>query len=87
MEDANFKMSLGMYDGGSYGELEGFARVIFLSAVGFLIAVCVFFPNLLVAQLICAYRDVCKDMVGFVRLSRVMAVMETMPRVRKASSR
>merc|ERR1719356_962101 len=47
----------------------------------YIIATVIFLPNLLIAQLNCAYQATYLDMLGFARLNRGKIVYETMPSV------
>jgi uncharacterized membrane protein YgcG len=68
------------YPFASYEDLQD-EPVIFIVIVAFLIAVVIFFINMLIAQLNCAYKSIYADMVGYARLRRMDIVVETMPTI------
>jgi len=79
---ALFRMVIRAYDAKKYESLENdptLLVVVFL----FLIVTVIFFLNMLVAQLSCAYSSVYEDMVGYARLERAEKVVEVMPSVPK----
>jgi uncharacterized membrane protein YgcG len=55
--------------------------VIFIAVVAFVVVVVIFFINMLIAQLNCAYKSIYADMVGYARLRRMNIVVETLPNV------
>merc|ERR1719316_112961 len=55
--------------------------VVFVAVVAFLIVVVIFFINMLIGQLNCAYKGIYTDMVGYAQLRRMAIVVETLPTV------
>eukprot|EP00931_Biecheleriopsis_adriatica_P123584 TRINITY_DN9863_c1_g1_i1.p1 TRINITY_DN9863_c1_g1~~TRINITY_DN9863_c1_g1_i1.p1 ORF type:complete len:1235 (+),score=276.02 TRINITY_DN9863_c1_g1_i1:91-3705(+) len=76
------EMSIRMYSGSKFEEL-GESPWTLLQCIGFVIVVVVFFFNVLIAQLSCAYQQVYKDMVGYARLNRMDIIVDTMPGISK----
>merc|ERR1719247_2454863 len=58
--------------------------LLFTLVVVYLIATMIFFLNMLIAQLSCAYSSVYKDMVGYARLERAETIVGIMPTVSKS---
>jgi hypothetical protein len=73
---------MGMYDSTKYAVFRDEPVVLFMIIV-FGIVTVVFFMNMLIAQLSCAYSAVYEDMVGYARLERADTIVEIMPQVQK----
>jgi len=76
------RMFMGMYDSKRYEVLheDPIAEVMVFV---FCIITVIFFLNMLVAQLSCAYSAVYEDMVGYARLERADTIVELMQTVQK----
>merc|ERR550537_1292328 len=70
------------YDAKRYEVLEE-EPTLLLMVIIFCILTIVFFLNMLIAQLSCAYSSVYEDMVGYARLERAETIVEIMPSVPK----
>ena len=65
-----------MLDVKTYNEVHDTEPVVLTVLWGFMIASVIFFVNMLVAQLTCAYDSVYADMVGYARLNRILIIVE-----------
>jgi hypothetical protein len=72
------EISMKMYSGSHFEEYEKDPMVLVVVLL-FIIAVCVFLINMLIAQLTCAYEAVYIDMVGYARLERIEIIVTMMP--------
>jgi hypothetical protein len=72
------EISMNMYDGEHFEKYEKDPMVL-VAVFVFLIAVCIFLMNMLIAQLTCAYESVYIDMVGYARLERIEIIVTMMP--------
>merc|ERR1719321_754499 len=73
---------MGTYDAQRYAAFRD-DPVLLLMVFVFCLATVIFFLNLLIAQLSCAYSSVYEDMVGYARLERAEIIVEIMPSVQK----
>merc|ERR1719265_89167 len=80
---ALFRMVMRAYDAQHYETLEKEPTLLILVFV-FMIVTVIFFLNMLIAQLSCAYGSVYADMVGYARLERAEKTVEIVPSVPKA---
>jgi len=71
-----------MYDYKRYSVLDEDPIVLFMVFV-FCIITVIFFLNMLIAQLSCAYTKIYEDMVGYARLERADTIVEIMSSVQK----
>merc|ERR1719265_176844 len=76
------RMVLAAFDAQRYAALES-EPVLFIMVFVFCIITVIFFLNMLIAQLSCAYSSVYQDMVGYARLERAEIIVEIMPSVQK----
>merc|ERR1719421_1302965 len=74
------RIVMGAYDAKRYAALEE-EPVLFAMVFVFCIVTIIFFLNMLIAQLSCAYSSVYEDMVGYARLERAETIVEIMPSV------
>lgn len=58
---------------------------VFCCLAIFVIGTNLFFLNIFVAQLICAYQSMHKDMMGYAELERICMICSTLPKVRKTA--
>jgi len=79
---AFIRMVLGAYDAKRYERLHLDPILEYLVFIYCVVSV-IFFLNMLIAQLSCAYSSVYEDMVGYARLERADTVVEVMPQVPK----
>jgi uncharacterized membrane protein YgcG len=77
---ALFRMVLRAYDVKKYEDLES-DPMLLVVVFFFLVVTVLFFLNMLIAQLSCAYSSVYEDMVGYARLERAEKIVEIMPSV------
>merc|ERR1719395_314671 len=73
-------MVLGAFDAKRYEALHKDPLLEYLVFV-FCVVTVIFFLNMLIAQLSCAYSSVYEDMVGYARLERAETIVEIMPSV------
>jgi len=73
-------VALGMLDGSQFDTIQE-DPYLFCAMLCFIISTVIFLPNLLIAQLACAYQSTYKDMLGYARLGRCHVITETMPLV------
>ena len=71
------------YDPEHYEKIESEPTLLVMVFV-FLIVTVIFFLNMLIAQLSCAYGSVYADMVGYARLERAEKTVEIVPSVSKS---
>merc|ERR1719335_25888 len=76
------RIVMGAYDAQRYAALEE-EPVLLVMVFVFCIVTVIFFLNMLIAQLSCAYSSVYEDMVGYARLERAETIVEIMPSVPK----
>jgi len=76
------RMFMGMYDSKKYEVLHK-DPIAELMVFVFCIITVIFFLNMLIAQLSCAYSAVYVDMVGYARLERAETIVEIVPSVPK----
>jgi len=62
-------------------DADGNVPVILIGTYVFLLMTVIFFSNLLIAQLCCAYDSVYTNMVGYARLKRMNIIVESIPKV------
>merc|ERR1711939_1127306 len=74
------RIVMGAYDAKRYEDLEHEPVLLFMVFI-FCIVTVIFFLNMLIAQLSCAYSSVYEDMVGYARLERAETIVEIMPSV------
>merc|ERR1719421_2078974 len=74
------RIVMGAYDAKRYAALEE-EPVLFAMVFVFCVVTVIFFLNMLIAQLSCAYSSVYEDMVGYARLERAETIVEIMPSV------
>merc|ERR1719335_233173 len=74
------RIVMGAYDAQRYAALEE-EPVLLVMVFVFCIVTVIFFLNMLIAQLSCAYSSVYEDMVGYARLERAETIVEIMPSV------
>jgi len=74
------RIVMGAYDATRYAALESEPVLLFMVFV-FCVVTVIFFLNMLIAQLSCAYSSVYEDMVGYARLERAETIVEIMPSV------
>merc|ERR1719408_232334 len=79
---ALLRIVMGAYDAQRYAALES-EPVLLIMVFVFCVVTVIFFPNMLIAQLSCAYSSVYEDMVGYARLERAETIVEIMPSVPK----
>merc|ERR1719421_1311340 len=79
---ALLRIVMGAYDATRYAALES-EPVLLVMVFVFCIVTVIFFVNMLIAQLSCAYSSVYEDMVGYARLERAETIVEIMPSVPK----
>merc|ERR1712070_344775 len=77
---ALLRIVMGAYDAQRYAALESEPVLLFMVFV-FCVVTVIFFVNILIAQLSCAYSSVYEDMVGYARLERAETIVEIMPSV------
>merc|ERR1712070_562940 len=77
---ALLRIVMGAYDAQRYAALESEPVLLFMVFVYCVVTV-IFFVNMLIAQLSCAYSSVYEDMVGYARLERAETIVEIMPSV------
>merc|ERR1719386_112495 len=77
---ALLRIVMGAYDAKRYAALEE-EPVLLVMIFIFCIVTVIFFLNMLIAQLSCAYSSVYEDMVGYARLERAETIVEIMPSV------
>jgi len=75
---ALLQITMKMYTGAQYEEYESDPMVL-VCVFFFMVVVSIFFLNMLIAQLTCAYEAVYVDMVGYARLERIQIINSTMP--------
>jgi hemoglobin-like flavoprotein/uncharacterized membrane protein YgcG len=75
-----FEMVFRAYPFVDYEEIQD-EPVVFIAIIAFLIIVVVFFINMLIGQLNCAYKSIYIDMVGYARLRRMDIVVEMLSSV------
>jgi uncharacterized membrane protein YgcG len=78
--DALLRIALGTYSATKYRNFRD-EPTILVVIFFFCITVVIFFSNILIAQLSCAYSSVYEDMVGYARLERATIVVEIIPGV------
>ncbi|CAK0879603.1 unnamed protein product, partial [Prorocentrum cordatum] len=66
-----------MYDTSQYANMVN-EQAVLVAVILYIITTVVFFSNLLIAQLNCAYQSTYQDMVGYARLNRGKVVTEAM---------
>merc|ERR1719454_1623409 len=74
------RIVMGAFDAKRYEALES-EPVLLAMVFIFCIVSVIFFLNMLIAQLSCAYSSVYEDMVGYARLERAETIVEIMPSV------
>merc|ERR1711939_817355 len=74
------RIVMGAFDAKRYEALED-EPVLLAMIFAFCIVTVIFFLNMLIAQLSCAYSSVYEDMVGYARLERAETIVEIMPSV------
>jgi len=74
------RIVMNAYDAQRYAEFRKEPALLLMVFV-FGIVTVVFFLNMLIAQLSCAYSSVYEDMVGYARLERAETIVEIMPSV------
>jgi len=79
---ALIRIFLGVYDAKRYAQFHGDTVLLAMVFIFGIITV-IFFLNMLIAQLSCAYSSVYEDMVGYARLERAGTIVEIMPSVPK----
>lgn len=77
---ALLRVALGTYNAEKYARFRD-EPTILIVVFFFCITVVIFFSNILIAQLSCAYSSVYEDMVGYARLERATIVVEIIPSV------
>merc|ERR1711967_173106 len=77
---ALLRIVMGAYDAQRYAALES-EPILLIMVFIFCIVTVIFFLNMLIAQLSCAYSAVYEDMVGYARLERAETIVEIMPSV------
>merc|ERR1719316_1259327 len=77
---ALLRIVMGAYDAQRYAALES-EPVLLIMVFIFCVVTVIFFLNMLIAQLSCAYSSVYEDMVGYARLERAETIVEIMPSV------
>jgi uncharacterized membrane protein YgcG len=75
-----FEMVFRAYPFADYEALED-EPVVFIAVIAFLVIVVIFFINMLIGQLNCAYKSIYIDMVGYARLRRMDIVVEMLATV------
>jgi len=71
---------LGAFDAKRYSTFRD-EPVLLIMVFVFIIITVMFFLNMLIAQLSCAYSSVYEDMVGYARLERAETIVEIMPSI------
>jgi len=79
---ALFRMIMRAYDAQHYEKIEDEPTLLVMIFV-FMVVTVIFFLNMLIAQLSCAYGSVYEDMVGYARLERAEKTVEIVPSVPK----
>merc|ERR1719375_489572 len=79
---ALIRIVMGAYDAKRYAAFRDEPALLVMVFI-FCIVTVVFFLNMLIAQLSCAYSSVYEDMVGYARLERAETIVEIMPSVPK----
>jgi hypothetical protein len=74
------RIVMGAFDAKRYAALRN-EPVLLAMVFVFCIITVIFFLNMLIAQLSCAYSSVYEDMVGYARLERAETIVEIMPSV------
>merc|ERR1712070_597785 len=74
------RVVMGAYDAKRYASFRD-EPTLLLMVFLFCIVTVIFFLNMLIAQLSCAYSSVYEDMVGYARLERAETIVEIMPSV------
>merc|ERR1711967_151886 len=77
---ALLRIVMGAYDAQRYAALES-EPVLLVMVFVFCVVTVIFFVDMLIAQLSCAYSSVYEDMVGYARLERAETIVEIMPSV------
>jgi len=80
---ALLRVSLGTYSADRFGRFRDEPTILVVMFF-YCITVVIFFSNILIAQLSCAYSSVYEDMVGYARLERATIVVEIIPSVPQA---
>merc|ERR1719265_2841687 len=76
------RMVMGAYDAQRYANFRDEPTLLVMTILYCIVTV-IFFLNMLIAQLSCAYSSVYEDMVGYARLERAETIVEIMPSVPK----
>jgi hypothetical protein len=79
---ALFRIVMGAFDAKRFAHMRD-EPVLLVMVILYCIVTVVFFLNMLIAQLSCAYSSVYEDMVGYARLERAETIVEIMPSVPK----
>merc|ERR1712232_643568 len=77
---ALIRIVMGAFDAQRYSKLEHEPVLLGMVFIYCIVTV-IFFLNMLIAQLSCAYSSVYEDMVGYARLERAETIVEIMPSV------
>jgi len=76
-----WEINIGLLDTKIYNEVHEKEPVVLVVVWMFMIVCVIFFVNMLVAQLTCAYDSIYADMVGYARLKRIRIIVECMLKV------
>merc|ERR1719224_41731 len=74
------RVVMGAYDAKRFAKFRDEPTLLLMIFI-FCIVTVIFFLNMLIAQLSCAYSSVYEDMVGYARLERAETIVEIMPSV------
>jgi hemoglobin-like flavoprotein len=75
-----WELAMGLFSEVGYSHIHD-EPILLVGSFVFMIMICIFLLNLLVAQLTCAWDAIYVDMVGYARLKRIQVIVDTMPSV------